>query len=137
MLEPSEELRREIANLQSLRLRELRKKYAAMLTDVPACRSYGILRALVAYRLQERFHGVSLSPAARDWLRGAEGADGRSRPAENAQLVRDWNGTRHVVNIRPDGGYEYNGAVYRSLSAVAREITGTRWNGKLFFKVKG
>ena len=42
----------------------------------------------------------------------------------------------HEVSAVGDGTYEYNGAVYKSLSAVARLITGTRWNGKLFFGVK-
>ncbi|CCO22330.1 DUF2924 domain-containing protein [Maridesulfovibrio hydrothermalis] len=38
--------------------------------------------------------------------------------------------------IARDSGYEYDGRIFRSLSAVAREITGTRWNGKIFFGLK-
>jgi len=135
-----ETLRKEIEDLDGLRARDLRKKYEALLSDIPNCTSNGILKSVVAYRLQERFYGVSLSDAARAWLHGTEASVGQSSASAanvtNAQLIRDWNGVRHVVSIRKDGRYEYNGQIFKSLSAVAREITGTRWNGRLFFKVK-
>lgn len=133
-------LREEIESLSDLRARDLRKKYPELLADMPNCTSNGILRAFIAYRLQERFYGVSLSREAQAWLKGEVVADGVPvGPAvrvTNSQLIRDWNGVRHVVGIRKDGLYEYGGRIFKSLSAVAREITGTRWNGKLFFKVK-
>ncbi|MEL7279355.1 MAG: DUF2924 domain-containing protein [Pseudomonadota bacterium] len=57
-------------------------------------------------------------------------------PAESlslgTQFVREWQGQDQVVTV-VDGGFLWNGAVYRSLSAVARAITGTRWNGRRFF----
>ncbi len=51
------------------------------------------------------------------------------------RLVRNWNGTRHSVLVQ-SAGYEYKGKVYGSLSQIASEITGTRWNGWIFFGLK-
>ena len=48
------------------------------------------------------------------------------------RLVRDWHGETHTVTVR-DRGYEWRGQTYRSLSLVAREITGTNWSGPRFF----
>jgi len=46
--------------------------------------------------------------------------------------VREWNETRHEVTVTRDG-YEYQGRNYRSLTAIAKAITGTHWNGRAFF----
>lgn len=55
------------------------------------------------------------------------------RPAlPGARLIRDWNGNSHVVDV-VDGGFIYAGSRYRSLSKIAREITGTNWSGPRFF----
>lgn len=54
--------------------------------------------------------------------------------SDGTKLVRDFKGKRHSVTVISTG-YEYNGQNYKSLSAIANEITGTRWNGKKFFGV--
>ena len=51
------------------------------------------------------------------------------------KLIREYKGEKHEV-IAIDKGFEYRSRKYKSLSAIANEITGTRWNGKLFFGVK-
>ena len=51
------------------------------------------------------------------------------------RLIREYQGVEHCVTVR-DEGYEYQGRPYKSLSAIARAITGTRWNGLLFFGLK-
>jgi len=51
------------------------------------------------------------------------------------KLIREWQGVEHTVTVLADG-YEWQGRPYRSLSAVARAITGTRWNGWIFFGLK-
>ena len=56
--------------------------------------------------------------------------------APGTQLVRDYKGQKIQVLILEDG-FRYDNRWYKSLSAIAREVTGTQWNGKLFFKVKG
>ena len=50
-------------------------------------------------------------------------------------LVRDWQGTEHRVTVR-EADFEFEGRPYKSLSAIARAITGTRWNGWTFFGLK-
>ena len=57
------------------------------------------------------------------------------RPVAGTILCREWKGIEHRVTVRPDG-YEYQGRPYKSLSAVARAIAGTRWNGHIFFGLK-
>jgi len=51
------------------------------------------------------------------------------------RLVREWKGITHEVTV-VEGGFEYQGRRYRSLSAAARAIAGTRWNGPLFFGLR-
>lgn len=61
---------------------------------------------------------------------------GGAVPASNGQrLVREWNGIEHTVDIT-EAGYLWNGKIWRSLSAIAREITGTKWSGPRFFGVQ-
>jgi hypothetical protein len=50
-------------------------------------------------------------------------------------LLREWQGVEHVVTVTVDG-FEWQGRPYKSLSAIARAITGTRWNGWVFFGLK-
>ena len=56
----------------------------------------------------------------------------RNQLAPGTRLVRDWNGRMHVVEVVEDG-FLYDGKSYRSLSAIARRITGTNWSGPRFF----
>ena len=57
------------------------------------------------------------------------------RPLAGTRLVREYQGIAHTVTARADG-FEYQGRPYKSLSAIARHITGTRWNGLLFFGLR-
>ena len=115
----------------------------------PKCALSSVLRATIAYRLQERHYGQSLSKETTEWLDEAADdkrmfPDGR-KVGSGARFVRFWKGERYETTVRDDGRYEYNGeiysslsavAIYSSLSAVAKAITGTHWNGRLFFGVK-
>ncbi len=51
------------------------------------------------------------------------------------RLVRNWKGTRHAVTVKTDG-FDYQGQHYTSLSQIANDITGSRWNGRAFFGLK-
>jgi len=62
-------------------------------------------------------------------------ADDR-RPITGTQLLREHDGVEHAVTVLADG-FEYEGRPYQSLSAIARAITGTRWNGWTFFGLRG
>ena len=57
------------------------------------------------------------------------------RPIAGTRLIREWQGEEHVVTVTSDG-FEWQGRPYKSLSAIARAITGTRWNGWVFFGLK-
>lgn len=133
-------IRNEIEGLAAMDARKLRRAYGDLLTDATACKSSSILRQLVAYRLQERFYGISLSKEAREWMsqesEGAKLGINRKGVGTGARIVRVWKGETHEVFVLENGRYEHKGTVYKSLSAVARAITGTQWNGKLFFGVK-
>ena len=94
-----------------------------------------------AYRMQELAYG-GLSSDTRNLLRDL--ADGkktapkrkpRERLAVGTRLIRVHNGVEHRVTVLAKG-YEYNGRVYRTLSGVAKGITGTVWNGYVFFGLK-
>jgi hypothetical protein len=56
-------------------------------------------------------------------------------PVVGTKLIREWQGVMQEVTALADG-YEWQGRRYQSLSAVARAITGTRWNGPLFFGLR-
>lgn len=60
--------------------------------------------------------------------------DSSLKISDGTKLIREFKGQRHAVTVI-SSGYEYNGQSYKSLSAIANEITGTRWNGKKFFGV--
>ena len=59
----------------------------------------------------------------------------KDRPIAGTRLIREYQGVEHCVTVR-DEDFEYQGRPYQSLSAIARAITGTRWNGLLFFGLK-
>lgn len=58
------------------------------------------------------------------------------RPAAGTALTREYQGALHRVIVTQDGQYDFQGRMYPSLSMIAREITGTRWSGPLFFGLK-
>jgi Protein of unknown function (DUF2924) len=57
------------------------------------------------------------------------------RPIAGTRLIREWRSVEHCVTVRQED-FEYQGRPYKSLSAIARQITGTRWNGLVFFGLK-
>lgn len=102
-----------------------------------------LLRAL-AYAIQEKAYGGLPSALRRRLERlGAElRATGRIANAEvppafkpGTRLIREWQNNTHEVTVL-EHGLHWNGQTFRSLSAVARAITGTRWNGHVFFGLK-
>ena len=103
------------------------------------------LESRLAYRIQELAYG-GLKPETIKRLEAiAEDLDGgdpvrrrrlaNDRPIAGTQLIREWQGVEHCVTVRDDD-FEYQGRPYKSLSAVARAITGTQWNGLIFFGLK-
>ena len=100
----------------------------------------------LGYRIQELAYG-GLKPETverLDALADALDVGGRlpkrsrptkDRPVAGTRLIREWKGAEHSVTVHDDF-YEYQGRPYESLSVIARLITGTRWNGWVFFGLK-
>lgn len=142
--EPDSQLEAELARLETLDLGGLRAAWVRRYrTDPPIRRSRDVLMRLLAWRLQEDVYG-GLDPKVLQTLRRLGQAftrdpDYAPTPAlglkPGIELVRDWNGTRHVVRVCEDG-FAYDGRRFESLSEVARAITGTRWSGPRFFGLK-
>ncbi len=98
--------------------------------------SPAMLRLALAYELQAKVLG-GLSRAAQQRLDQAAAAKTQTRSASpGMRLVREWQGNVHIVTIGETGEVEWNGQTCRSLSEVARAITGTRWSGPAFFGLK-
>ena len=85
--------------------------------------------------LQWKQSGQSRAAIVRK-LRKVVSASESNKPlaGSGARLIREWNGREHVVDVLTDG-YVWNGKRWRSLSAIAKEITGTKWSGPRFFGV--
>jgi hypothetical protein len=103
-------------------------------TPTPKGISRRMMVQILTYEAQVRQRG-GLAPAVRRrltrWAAGrAQAPSSRLRPG--ARLVREWNGISHVVDVT-EVGLVWRGRRYRSLSAIARAITGTRWSGPRFF----
>ncbi len=144
MTEMLEALARQLVELESASAAELRVRWErAHKHPAPKRASRDLLLRAVAYHIQEQAGG-GLSKAALTRLTHLaypKGNDGRPlRPAAprlrpGTRLVRDWRGAVHQVTVGEDG-FDYRGARYASLSRIAREITGTRWSGPLFFGLR-
>lgn len=115
---------------------ELQDRWAK-LTGRPVPKlSVAMLRLALGYELQARAKG-GLSRAARQQLDGSGDARRRAIPlAPGLRLVREWQGTVHVVTVDDTAAIHWNGQRWKSLSEVARTITGTRWSGPAFFGLK-
>lgn len=98
--------------------------------------SVAMLRLTLGYELQARAKG-GLSRAARQQLDGSDNTRLRAMPlAPGLRLVREWQGQVHVVTVDDTGAIHWNRQCWKSLSEVARAITGTRWSGPAFFGLK-
>jgi len=139
-----EKLSAEIAGLESLDLHHLRIRWKLLYEiEAPPHLSRDWLRRAVAYRMQENVLG-GLKPATRRLLkRVSEDARTSKRSkvvttrkvGPNTILIREWGGTRHEVTVVENGAM-FRGKRYRSLSHVARVITGSQWSGPLFFGLR-
>lgn len=134
-----DQIRKEVEFLSTASRQELLLRWEQFNgAPAPAGLSTSLLRRGVIYDLQAEHYG-GLSSAHRKTLLQVAGSKAVSPPATmktGARLVREWNGVAHVVDI-VDGGFRYKDQTYASLTAIAKEITGTHWSGPRFFGVKG
>jgi hypothetical protein len=134
-----------LAALKNKTVNELKAEWQALF-DAPAPNnSRAFLEFRIAYRIQELTYGGPDKQTRRllDLLadevegtltRKAQIADPRN-PVVGTKLIREWDGIAHTVTVLKDG-FDWGGQRYKSLSAVARAITGTRWNGYRFFGLR-
>ncbi len=133
-----------LASLPTLDREELLERWRALYAKpAPPHISRPILIRAIAYRMQEQVFG-GLKPATRRLLQRVAEEIRAGRPITSVpsptlkpgtRLLREWNGTTHEVIVLEDGVL-FRGKHHRSLSEVARLITGSRWSGPRFFGLK-
>jgi hypothetical protein len=134
----------ELTELQGLDPAALKQRWRVLYrTEAPVHIGRALLLQAVAYRLQQRVLGGLKSSTRRLLERAAEDNSGRRAPTQAAAtkvtpgsvLIRKWHGSSHRVTALADG-VMLRGTRYRSLSEVARKVTGTRWSGPRFFGLR-
>ncbi len=135
----------ELERLRELNPEELHEQWRMLFgTDPPPRLRSTLLVQAIAYRLQEKALGGLKPVTVRLLERIADAAAARRqvsttrekiRASAGTVLIRDWHGTQHQVTVLKDG-FLYRAKRFRSLSQIARAITGSRWSGPLFFGLK-
>lgn len=153
MAKRNQALERQLVDLEKLTIAELVEKYRAVFGTDTRTRNRPYLVRKIGWRLQELAEG-GLSERAKARLaelmanaplrhvapRGAKSKDvqeerrERQRPKPGTILRREYNGREYAVTVR-EADFEYRGKRYASLSRIAKEITGTHWNGWRFFNL--
>ncbi|RYE08244.1 MAG: DUF2924 domain-containing protein [Hyphomicrobiales bacterium] len=151
-----EGVEREIAALDGLDIKALQNRWRELYKLPPPFKiRSGFLRRAIAYRLQELLYGGLSNATKKELRRIAEASrvnrsySGGRRPKDGStaavaliprrrvlspgtRLLREWNGTTELVDVLTDS-FGWRGKTYRTLSAVAVAITGTKWSGPKFF----
>jgi hypothetical protein len=134
-----------LAALKTTPTPQLKEQWRQLFEGEPPAFNRRYLESRLAYRIQELAYGGLKSETVRRLEKLGEELDGgrvdvRKRPANDrpisgTRLIRDYQGIEHCVTVR-DNDFEYQGRPYKSLSAIARAITGTQWNGVVFFGLR-
>ncbi len=145
----------EIMELEKKSLEELKVKYQEVFGQAPTSNNKGFLWRKIAYRIQERVYGglsaetqtciteliERYDPVNNKTLRPEGNAPrkdftsyDRRLPVPGTVITKEYKGKNFAVKVLAKG-FEFNGKVYKSLTAIAKEVTGAHWNGYLFFKL--
>ena len=134
-----------LAALKTTPTPDLKRQWRDLFETEPPPYNRRFLESRLAYRIQELAYGglkpetIARLEALGQQLDGGNMVLRRTRaeekPISGTRLIREWQGVEHCLTVR-DHDYEYQGRPYKSLSAAARAITGTRWNGWVFFGLK-
>ena len=134
-----------IAALSTMPIPALKERWRELFQTEPPAFNRGYLENRLTFRIQELAYG-GVSPTTNTRL-DAIATDEKyvdrevarkripERPVPGTRIVREWQGVEHAVTVL-ETGYEYLGRPFKSLSAVANAITGSRWSGPLFFGLK-
>ena len=142
---PAADVLGRLAALKTVGTPDLKQQWRELFAIEPPPYNRRFLESRLAYRIQELAYG-GLKPETIQRLEAlGEQLDGGNpvmrrirgddKPIAGTRLIREYQGIEHSVTVLHDG-YEYQGRPYQSLSSIARAITGTRWNGWLFFGLK-
>src|SRR5258708_10025449 len=135
----------QLAALKGASAPVLQAKWQWLFETKPPPSNRRFLEGRLAYRIQELAYG-GLSRQTLERLQAMakqyatrDAAERKARPVHRpisgTKLIREWQGVEHCVTVRADD-FEYLGRPYKSLSSVANEITGLKWNGWVFFGLK-
>jgi hypothetical protein len=136
-------LEKDLAGLAAMSPALLRERWSAMGGEAAPSVPAALLRRLLAQRLQEKRHGSLPLLVGRELERFGGTARSNVTPtaptkvtlSTGTRLIREWNGQTIAVEVRDDG-FLWNDRTYRSLSEIAREVTGAHWSGPRFFGLK-
>ncbi len=131
----------EIGALDALSSDQLRRRWVAETGSAVPKVSPKLLRLALAWEMQARLLGGHTRETTRLLGQLARGETRTTRPNPGMRLVREWNGRVHVVTVEEGGDgsdqvIRWDNREWRSLSEVARAITGTRWSGPAFFGLR-
>ena len=134
-----------LAALKDMTVRELKAEWGKLFSSEAPNNSRPFLEQRLAYRIQELTFGGPSKPVRQLLDALADQVEGKKvrksvisdprNPVIGTRLVREWDGGEHVITVLKDG-FDWQGRRYKSLSAIARDITGTRWNGYRFFGLR-
>jgi hypothetical protein len=134
----------QLTALKAMSVPDLKARWRELFDTPPPPYNRRFLTSRLAYRIQELQLG-GLSDGTVERLDALADAMTKGRPLQRkgsntppvvgTRLVREWQGVEHSVTVR-GADYEYQGRPFKSLSSIARAITGTRWNGWTFFGLK-
>ena len=142
---PKPDVPSRLAALKTATTPDLKQQWRELFAAEPPPYNRRFLESRLSYRVQELAYG-GLKPETLARLEAlGEQIDGKSltlrrirkdqRPLTGTRLIREYQGVEHLVTVTRDG-FDWQGRPYQSLSAIARAITGTRWNGWLFFGLR-
>ncbi len=141
----SDQVLARLAALKTTPTPKLKEQWRQLFESEPQPFNRRYLESRLAYRIQELAYGGLKPETVRRLEKLGEELDGgrvdvRKRPANDrpisgTRLIREYQGVEHCVTVRDDD-FEYQGRPYKSLSAIARAITGTPWSGPVFFGLK-
>jgi hypothetical protein len=152
---------RQLVMLSDMTVSQLLTKYVEVFGEPSRSRHKDFLRKRIAWRIQAEVHGdlserarrraeelandadlrirmstVRGEPLGQTTLHAFKPTEDRRLPIPGSVITRDYHGRKLLVTVL-DKGFEFEGAVYKSLTAVAKAATGAHWNGPLFFGLKG
>lgn len=132
------EVVKQVMALKNLSLSELDKLWAKMFDAPPAFGAKPYMIPKLAYKIQELAYGGLDAESEKKLKYEANRLDKNKKysPMVGTKIVKEYKGKTIEVTVVEEG-FSYEGVIFKSLSAVAQKVTGTKWNGLKFFNING